>query len=111
MFETALERDEMVLAVSFPVPSSAGYAKLRQPASRYALVGAMIARTPAGVRVAVIGAGANVFRQTDMEVALIGISRRAPSITFKPATRDSFPTSTLPPRTGPTWSVSSLREH
>ena len=70
MFETALERDEIVLAVSFPVPSFAAYAKLRQPASRYALVGVMIARTPAGVRVAVIGAGANVFRQTDMELAL-----------------------------------------
>ena len=70
MFETALERDEMVLVVSFPAPSFAGYAKSRQPASRYALVGVMIARTPAGVRVAVIGAGPNVFRQTDMEAAL-----------------------------------------
>jgi aerobic carbon-monoxide dehydrogenase medium subunit len=70
MFETALEPDELVVAVSFPVPLIAGYAKFRQAASRYALVGVMVARTPSGVRVAVIGAGPNVFRQIDMEAAL-----------------------------------------
>jgi carbon-monoxide dehydrogenase medium subunit len=70
MFETALEPDELVVAVSFPIPLRAGYAKFRQPASRYALVGVMVAKTPAGARVAVTGAGPNVFRHIEMEAAL-----------------------------------------
>lgn len=70
MFETALQPDELVVAVSFPVPLVAGYAKLRRSASRYALVGVMVARTQGGVRVAVIGAGPNVFRHRPMEAAL-----------------------------------------
>ena len=70
MFETALEPDELVVAVSFPIPLRAGYAKLPQTASRYALVGVMVASTPAGVRVAVTGAGPKVFRHIEMEAAL-----------------------------------------
>jgi carbon-monoxide dehydrogenase medium subunit len=70
MFETALEPDELVVAVSFPIPFRAGYAKLRQTASGYALVGVMVAHTPAGARVAVTGAGPNVFRHIEMEAAL-----------------------------------------
>ena len=65
-----LQPDELVVAVSFPIPFRAGYAKLRQTASRYALVGVMVAHTPAGARVAVTGAGPNVFRQIEMEAAL-----------------------------------------
>ena len=70
MFETALEPDELVVAVSFPIPFRAGYAKLRQTASGYALVGVMVAHTPAGARVAVTGAGPTVFRHIEMEAAL-----------------------------------------
>jgi aerobic carbon-monoxide dehydrogenase medium subunit len=70
MFETALEPDEIITAVSFPVPEKAGYAKFRNPASRYAIVGVMAARTGGGARVAVTGAGPVVFRQKEMEAAL-----------------------------------------
>ena len=70
MFETALSDGEIVTAVSFPKPEKAGYAKFPNPASRYAMVGVMVAKTAGGVRVAVTGAGASVFRQKDMEKAL-----------------------------------------
>lgn len=72
MFETALEPGEIVTAVRFPVPQRAGYAKFRHPASRYAVVGVMVAQTAAGVRVAVTGAGPSVFRVAEMEQALAG---------------------------------------
>jgi carbon-monoxide dehydrogenase medium subunit len=72
MFETALAGDEIVTSISFPKPEKAGYAKFPNPASRYAMVGVMIAKTPGGVRVAVTGAGPGVFRQKDMEKALAG---------------------------------------
>jgi carbon-monoxide dehydrogenase medium subunit len=70
MFETALQDGEIVTAVSFPKPEKAGYAKFPNPASRYAMVGVMAAKTVGGVRVAVTGAGPGVFRQKDMEKAL-----------------------------------------
>ncbi len=70
MFETALEPGELVTAVSFPVPRAACYVKFANPASRYAIVGAMVARTAGGVRVAVTGAASCVFRAGDMERAL-----------------------------------------
>ncbi len=72
MFETALAGDEIVTSVSFPKPEKAGYAKFPNPASRYAMVGVMVAKTAGGVRVAVTGAGPSVFRQKDMEKALSG---------------------------------------
>lgn len=70
MFETALKEGELITAVSFPVPEQAAYVKFPNPASRYATVGVMIARTAAGVRVAITGAAPCVFRATDMEQAL-----------------------------------------
>lgn len=70
LFETALEPDELVVAVHFPVPERAGYAKFASHASRYALVGVMVAKTASGVRVAVTGAGSKVFRVEAMEKAL-----------------------------------------
>jgi carbon-monoxide dehydrogenase medium subunit len=70
LFETALEEDELVTKVTFPVPEKAGYAKFPNPASRFALTGVFVAQTAQGVRVAVTGAGPCVFRQTDMEAAL-----------------------------------------
>ncbi|MBC9205699.1 xanthine dehydrogenase family protein subunit M [Roseomonas aerophila] len=70
MFTTALEPGELLVAVSFPIPEKAGYAKLRNPASRYSMAGVFIAKTAGGVRVGVNGAGPGVFRQTEMETAL-----------------------------------------
>jgi aerobic carbon-monoxide dehydrogenase medium subunit len=71
MFATALEPDELITAVGFPVPEKAAYMKFPNPASRYAIVGVFVAKGPAGVRVAVTGAGQNgVFRHKAMEEAL-----------------------------------------
>ncbi len=70
LFETALERDELITAVQFPIPRKAGYAKFAHRASKYAVVGVMVAQTAAGVRVAVTGAGPKVFRVPAMEAAL-----------------------------------------
>ena len=69
-FETALRDDEVVTAVSFPIPERAAYMKFPNPASRFAIVGVMVAKMGAEVRVAVTGAGAGVFRDTMMEEAL-----------------------------------------
>ena len=70
MFETALEPDELVVSVAFPAPRRAAYLKFRNPASRYAIVGVMVAETAQGIRVAVTGAGTCVFRVPEIEAAL-----------------------------------------
>ncbi len=70
MFTTALEPGELLVAIEFPIPEKAGYAKMRNPASRYVMAGAFIAKTGGGVRVAINGAGPGVFRQAEMEQAL-----------------------------------------
>lgn len=70
MFETALETGEIITAVEFPVPARAAYAKFRNPASRYAVVGVFVADLGSSVRVAVTGAGPVVFRVPAMEAAL-----------------------------------------
>jgi len=69
-FQSALEPDEIVTAVHFPVPERAGYAKFPHPASKYAVAGVFVARTGGGIRVAVTGAGPRVFRLTALESAL-----------------------------------------
>lgn len=71
MFSTALEADEIITQVMFPLPKQAAYQKFRNQASRYALVGVFVARLPSDVRVAVTGAGADgVFRLAAFEEAL-----------------------------------------
>lgn len=70
MFTTALEPDELLVAIKFPIPEKAGYAKMRNPASRYVMAGAFVSKGPRGIRVAINGAGPCVFRQADMEKAL-----------------------------------------
>ncbi len=70
LFETALAQGELVTAVRFPIPRRAAYAKFAHRASKYALVGVMVAETKAGVRVAVTGAGPKVFRVPAFEAAL-----------------------------------------
>ncbi|WP_416896417.1 MAG: FAD binding domain-containing protein [Minwuia sp.] len=70
LFETALEDDEVIVSISFPVPEAAAYLKMANPASRYAIVGVFVARFPDCVRIAVTGAAASAFRATAMEQAL-----------------------------------------
>src|SRR5690606_21112391 len=72
MFQTALEPAEVIKEVSFAVPRAASYMKFANPASRYAIVGVMVARYASEVRVAVTGAGPGVFRVAEMEQALAG---------------------------------------
>ena len=70
MYETALAADELITAVSFPLPLKAAYVKFANPASRFALVGVFVAQTAGGVRVAVTGAAPAVFRSKVLEEAL-----------------------------------------
>jgi carbon-monoxide dehydrogenase medium subunit len=72
LFSTALQDGEIITAVSFPIPAKAGYAKMRHPASRFALTGVFVAKTKAGdVRVAATGAAQDgVMRVPAIEAAL-----------------------------------------
>ncbi|GAB2182756.1 FAD binding domain-containing protein [Roseibium sp. LAB1] len=74
MFETALDEDEIVVAVRFPGAAASAYAKYPNPASRYAMAGVFVAKGSDGsVKVAVTGAGqGGVFRMSAMETALAG---------------------------------------
>ena len=71
MFETALNDDEVIIAITLPNPQKSAYIKFPNPASRYAMVGVFVAKFTDGVRVAVTGAGEDgVFRANDIETAL-----------------------------------------
>jgi aerobic carbon-monoxide dehydrogenase medium subunit len=72
LFTTALAADEIITAVHFPVPERSAYAKFPHRASKYALVGVMVAkpRGSVAVRVAVTGAGPRAFRLPALEAAL-----------------------------------------
>jgi aerobic carbon-monoxide dehydrogenase medium subunit len=81
MLTTALEPDELLTTISIPAVakgSGAAYAKMVQPASGYAIVGAAAYVTLASdgtissARVAVTGAGPKPTRQTALESALAG---------------------------------------
>jgi len=82
LFETALQPNEIVREIRFPIPRRAGYAKYPNPASRFATVGVLVAETNAGMRVAVTGAADFVFRLTEAEAAL--------SKEFSPAALDAI---------------------
>lgn len=73
-FATALEEDEIITAVHFPIPESgtkSTYQKFVQPASRFAIVGCAVVKQPSGdVRVAFSGVSDNAFRDTNVESAL-----------------------------------------
>jgi carbon-monoxide dehydrogenase medium subunit len=72
LFSTALGDGEIITAVSFPVVAKAGYAKFPHPASRFALTGVFVAKTPGGdVRAAATGASSSgVMRLPAVEAAL-----------------------------------------
>jgi aerobic carbon-monoxide dehydrogenase medium subunit len=72
LFTTALEDGEIITEVAFPVPAKAAYAKMRHPASRFALTGVFVAKTKAGdIRVAATGASqSGVIRVPAIEAAL-----------------------------------------
>jgi aerobic carbon-monoxide dehydrogenase medium subunit len=71
LFTTALEDNELITAIEFPHADKFSYAKFRNPASRYALVGVAVAKRGSEVRVAVTGAGSDgVFRWKEAEAKL-----------------------------------------
>ena len=71
MFSTALEPDEIITKVSFPLAKKAAYQKFKHPASGFALVGVFVSKRGSDIRVAVTGAGSNgVFRVKEFEEAL-----------------------------------------
>ncbi|MFU8814455.1 MAG: FAD binding domain-containing protein [Pseudomonadales bacterium] len=72
LFETALEPGEIITRIDFPVPDRAAYRKFSHPASRYAVVGVLIADFDGDIRVGITGAGPCAFRGTAIEQALNG---------------------------------------
>ena len=70
MFETDLKKGELIEAIEFEIPEKSSYAKYPNPASRYAVVGAYVAKFKKEVRVAITGAGNSVFRSKELETAL-----------------------------------------
>jgi len=72
LFATALADGEIITQVVFPIPAKAGYAKMRHPASRFALTGVFVVKTKSGdVRVAATGASqSGVMRLPAIEAAL-----------------------------------------
>lgn len=74
LYTTALEEGEILVRLEFKIPEIAGYAKFRNPASRYSLAASFVSKLRDGsVRVAITGAGSSgVFRWTEAEKALSG---------------------------------------
>lgn len=72
LYTTALAEDEVITAVSFPIPEKAGWQKFKQPASRFSIIGVFASKGPKGVRVAVTGGGNGVFRASGLEAQLAG---------------------------------------
>jgi carbon-monoxide dehydrogenase medium subunit len=88
MLTTALDAGEILTKVTIPVlqqGQGAAYAKLKHPASRYAIVGvaAMVSMSGGSVtsaRVAVTGAGPQAERQAACEAALVGSNGDAAAV-------------------------------
>lgn len=82
MFETALEDDEIITGVSFPIPQKAAYVKFPNPASKFAIVGVFVSVGGGGVRVGITGASPVPHRGTPFEQRLAG--------NFSPAALDGL---------------------
>lgn len=71
LFTTALEENEVITRIIVPMAGKFAYAKFRNPASRYAMVGVAVAKKGSKITVAVTGAGSDgVFRWEAAEAAL-----------------------------------------
>ena len=70
LFENALAPGEVIVRIDFPVPQRAAYRKFPNPASRYAVVGVLVADFGGTVRVGVTGAGPCAFRASGLEELL-----------------------------------------
>ncbi len=76
LFTTALQEGEIIVAIRVPIPADGtktSYQKFEQPASRFAIVGCAVMRTPAGkTNIAFTGVSNNAFRDGEAEAALSG---------------------------------------
>ena len=72
LFETALAPGEIITRIDFAAPARAAYQKFPNPASRFAVVGVMVADYGGDIRVGVTGAGPCAFRALAFEAALAG---------------------------------------
>jgi len=84
LFSTSLEEGEIIVAIRVPIPADGtktSYQKFEQPASRFAIVGCAVMRTPDGkVNIAFTGVSNNAFRDADAEAALPGKPLNSESI-------------------------------
>ena len=95
LFEVDLAEDELITSVSFDAPSQAAYAKLRHPASHFAIVGVAASLTVeggvcTGARVAVTGASTHAQRLGAVEDALTGSALDEDAIAAAAAAADSL---------------------
>ena len=72
LFETALGEGEMVTHVTIPSNAGSAYAKLSNPASRYAIIGCCAQVSGGSVQVAIGGLLPNARRCPSVEAALAG---------------------------------------
>jgi aerobic carbon-monoxide dehydrogenase medium subunit len=76
LFSTALQDGEIIIAVRVPVPANGTkttYQKFSQPASRFAIVGCAVMRSPDGkTTIAFTGVSDNAFRDSDAENVVSG---------------------------------------
>jgi aerobic carbon-monoxide dehydrogenase medium subunit len=77
LFSTALQENEIIVAVRVPIPpegTKATYQKFAQPASRFAVVGCAVMKFPDGkTNIAFTGVSDNAFRADNGETALSGV--------------------------------------
>ena len=71
LFETALQPCELITRIEFPLPDRAAYAKFRNQASGYAVVGALVADFQGKIRVGITGAGPCACRAICIENELM----------------------------------------
>ena len=87
-YETALEEGEIITAIRIPKTgfnTNSAYAKFKQPASRFAIVGCAVAvdvddGVVKSARVALTGVGESAYRATSVEKALVGQPLNAAAI-------------------------------
>ena len=71
LFETALQPSELITRIEFPLPERAAYAKFRNQASGYAVVGSLVAEFQGKIRVGITGAGPCACRAIGIENELM----------------------------------------
>jgi len=87
-YETALEEGEIITTISIPKSGfnkNSAYAKFKQPASRFAIVGCAVAIDIDGgvvkeARVGITGVSESAYRATSVEKALVGKALNAENI-------------------------------